>query len=91
MAVFAAAQPPEPDRAKVWQPMSSAPRDRLILLKSAIAGGNWPMVGKWNPVHGMFTTPNVLGLNQCQLYASAWADIPKYDDSPYYNNEGNAA
>ena len=71
---------PENSEPSAWQPMASAPRIGLILLKTPCNGGQWPMVGRWSEVHGQFCSPPILGLNEVLLQPSAWCEIPPYGD-----------
>jgi hypothetical protein len=66
-----------------WKPMSTAPRNGLILLKAPIDGGHWPVVGRYSHIHGGFCTPPILGQTECQLFPSAWAEIPAYDGNAH--------
>jgi hypothetical protein len=72
-----------PTRDPMWQPMSTAPRNGLILLKVTVEGKSWPVIGQFSFTHGAFCTPPIFGLNEVALYPSAWAEIPAYDNGAH--------
>ena len=63
-----------------WKPMDTCPREGLVILKSHVEGGYWPVIARYSQVHGGFVIPPVLGQQETLvLAAEAWAEIPAYD------------
>ena len=59
-----------------WQPMDTAPRDRIILIHCANAPAMPVKIGKWS--EGWVNVANGNPLNN----ATGWADIPDWSDQP---------
>jgi hypothetical protein len=59
-----------------WQPMSSAPRARPVLLRSKWNGHPVAIVGAFVPVHGTFCAQPIFGQGEHQIFADAWSDLP---------------
>jgi hypothetical protein len=72
-----------PTRDHAWRPMASCPRDGLVLLKTPIEGGHWPVVGRFSFVHGGFCSLAILGQTEQQLFPVAWTAIPPYDNGAH--------
>jgi hypothetical protein len=62
-----------------WQPMSSAPKDRSILLRSTWGGELVAVVGRWAEVHGCHCTLPIYGHDRHQIFATGWHDLPSLD------------
>jgi len=72
----ALAEPMPEAEASPWQPLSTAPRTRPILLRSKWAGRPIAIVGEWVEVHGCFCSPALFGHDHQQIFANSWAELP---------------
>ena len=59
-----------------WLPMSSAPKDRPVLLRSTWGGELVAVVGRWAGVHGCHCTLPMYGHDRHQVFATGWCELP---------------
>jgi hypothetical protein len=67
--------------APPWQSMSSAPRNRPILLRSKWAGRPVAIVGIYVSAHGCHCTLPMYGHDEHQIFADGWAELPDLGDT----------
>jgi hypothetical protein len=73
----ALAEPIVEAAASPWRPLSSAPHDRPVLLRSRWAGRPVAIVGRFAAEHGSFVTQAIFGEGVQVIHAEKWAELPE--------------